>query len=106
MKVLIYSSKELCDNAGFEGRAEADLIAYRRGDGDYQVMKNRCPDYLPVSYDNIASLRTLRQFIDNVERKNFNRELESISLQRKYKNHGLIELSKNDLSSVDKEILS
>lgn len=31
VKVLIYSSKEIYDNAGFEGRAEADLIAYRDG---------------------------------------------------------------------------
>jgi hypothetical protein len=96
MKVLIYSSKELCDNAGFEGRAEAELIAYRREDGDYQVMKNRCSDYLPASHDNVIALRTLRRFIDNVETTNFNRELETISLQGKYKTHPLMELSKND----------
>ena len=96
MKVLIYSSKELCDGAGFEGRAEADLIAYRRGDGDYQVMKNRCSDYLPASHDNGISLRTLRRFIDNVETTNFNRELEAISLQGKYKTHPLVELCKNN----------
>jgi hypothetical protein len=28
MNVLIYSSKEMYDQAPFEGRAEADLIAY------------------------------------------------------------------------------
>jgi hypothetical protein len=88
--------KVLCDASGFEGRAEAELIAYRREDGDYHVIKNRCPDYLPVSYDNIASLRTLRSFIDNTERKNFNRELEAISLQGKYKTHPLVELCKNN----------
>lgn len=32
VKVLIYSSKEIYDSAGFDGRAEADLVAYRDGD--------------------------------------------------------------------------
>lgn len=31
VKVLIYSSKEIYDSAGFDGRAESDLVAYRDG---------------------------------------------------------------------------
>lgn len=42
VKVLIYSSKEIYDSAGFEGRAEADLVAYR--DGPYiRPAKSKIP---------------------------------------------------------------
>jgi len=39
VKVLIYSSRELYDTSSFEGRAEADLIAYRIDDYDCAVVK-------------------------------------------------------------------
>ena len=41
VKVLIYSSKELYDTSSYEGRAEADLIAYRIDDYYYEVVKVR-----------------------------------------------------------------
>lgn len=54
MKLLIYSSKEIYDDSSFEGRAEADLIAYALYQGSdeyrckmYKVMKDR----LNVFYD-------------------------------------------------------
>lgn len=40
LKVLIYSSKEIYDNSGFEGRAESDLIAYRDNDF-YFIIKSK-----------------------------------------------------------------
>lgn len=46
VKVLIYSSKEIYDNASYEGRAESDLVAYRKEDGCYQIVKNRTGRYL------------------------------------------------------------
>jgi hypothetical protein len=46
MKVLIYSTKELYDNSSFEGRAEADVIAYRDG-FMHVVLKNKTPQYMP-----------------------------------------------------------
>jgi hypothetical protein len=39
LKVIIYSSKEIYDTAGYEGRAEADLVAYRIEDEQYYVVK-------------------------------------------------------------------
>lgn len=40
VKVLIYSSREIYDKAPYEGRAEADFIAYRDGDY-YYILKDR-----------------------------------------------------------------
>jgi hypothetical protein len=39
LKVIIYSSKEIYDTAGYEGRAEADLVAYRIDDYFYYIVK-------------------------------------------------------------------
>ncbi len=46
VKVLIYSSRELYDTSSFEGRAEADLIAYRIDDYDCAVVKIDLLKYL------------------------------------------------------------
>tara|TARA_R110000782_G_scaffold21685_12_gene58113 strand:+ start:2461 stop:2694 length:234 start_codon:yes stop_codon:yes gene_type:complete len=46
MKVLVYSSKKLYDNSGYEGRAEADLVCYRTADGNYQTTKNKTSTFL------------------------------------------------------------
>jgi hypothetical protein len=40
VKVLIYSSKEIYDTASYEGRAEADIIAYSIDEYFYQLVKN------------------------------------------------------------------
>ena len=41
VKVLIYSSKELYNTSSYEGRAEADLVAYRVDEYNYEIVKNR-----------------------------------------------------------------
>jgi len=47
VKVLIYSSKEIYDKAPYEGRAEADIVAYRKDDDyTYKVIKNRTKYYM------------------------------------------------------------
>jgi hypothetical protein len=47
VKVLIYSSKEIYDEAPYEGRAEADIVAYRKDDDyGYKVIKNRTKYYM------------------------------------------------------------
>lgn len=43
VKVLIYSSKAIYDTASYEGRAEADIIAYSIDEYSYQLVKNRHP---------------------------------------------------------------
>jgi hypothetical protein len=46
VKVLIYSSKEIYDAASYEGRAEADIVAYRKPDDCYKILKNRTKYYM------------------------------------------------------------
>ena len=47
VKVLIYSSKEIYASAPYEGRAEADIVAYRKDDEHtYKVIKNRTKYYM------------------------------------------------------------
>jgi hypothetical protein len=41
VKVLIYSSKEIYDTSSYEGRAEADIVAYALDDMFYEVVKVR-----------------------------------------------------------------
>jgi hypothetical protein len=54
MKVLVYSSKELYDNSGYEGRAEADLVCYRTDAGNYQMTKDRTSTFMHTySYSNL-----------------------------------------------------
>jgi hypothetical protein len=91
VKVLIYSSKEIYDNASYEGRAEADFVAYRKDDGYYQITKNRTGRYfgdycLPSGIDHELS---------RMEREEFNRELRNYKLSQTYKDHPNIELMKN-----------
>ena len=64
VKVLIYSSKEIFDNASYEGRAEAHIVAYRKDDGYYEVVKNRTK-YYAGSYTNYKSLSTIIQWAEN-----------------------------------------
>ena len=81
VKVLIYSSKEIYDNASYEGRAEAHILAYRKDDGYYEVVKNRTK-YPTGSYSTYESL------------SNAIRWEEDRQWQREYKNatdtHGYI----------------
>ena len=58
VKVLIYSSKEIFDKSSYEGRAEAHIIAYRKDDGYYEVVKNRTK-CRASSYSTYESLRDI-----------------------------------------------
>ena len=64
VKVLIYSSKEIFDKSSYEGRAEAHIIAYRKDDGYYEVVKNRTK-YRTSSYSTYESLRNIIQWVEN-----------------------------------------
>ena len=97
VKVLIYSSKEIYDNSSYEGRAEADVIAYAtRNDygssKEYKVVKDRTGK---VGLRTIFADQFQRHYIRWIENDEWNREVEAIELQAKYKDHPLMELSKN-----------
>lgn len=93
VKVLIYSSKEIYDNSSYEGRAEADIIAYRDAEDDYFVVKDRTGRIgLRKMYGGPNSLKMYIRWAENDE---WNREVEAIELQEKYKDHPLMELNKN-----------
>lgn len=73
VKVLIYSSKEIYDNAGFEGRAEADLVAYR--DGNWLIpVKSKIFGVFPGEKD-VAG--TLEVWIHMEEQKRYRKMLEN-----------------------------
>lgn len=91
VKVLIYSSKEIYDNASYEGRAEAHIVAYKKDDGYYEVVKNRSDHYMGM-YTSYDSLKTVIRWIENDEWK---RELRNLKLKDRYVDHPVIELTKN-----------
>ena len=91
VKVLIYSSKEIYDNASYEGRAESDLVAYRKEDGCYQITKNRTGRYLGP----YTTPHGLQLELKWIERDEFDRELKDYQLAQRYMDHPSIELSKN-----------
>jgi len=77
LKVLIYSSKEIYNNASYEGRSEADIVAYALDEHFYQVVKNRHTSvYFPFSNKDSLSdylgkvhKRILKRHIDRLEIK-------------------------------------
>lgn len=71
VKVLIYSSKEIYDNASYEGRAEADFVAYQEN-GWYQIVKNRTRRYLGPE----VRFCSLQQELNWIERDELNRKFE------------------------------
>lgn len=90
VKVLIYSSKEIYDNASYEGRAEADVVAYRDG-LEYVILKNRTTQYMS---ERIADF-TMARILKWAERDEWEREIKDYKLCQEMKNHPYIELSKN-----------
>lgn len=68
VKVLIYSSKELFDKSSYEGRAEARIIAYKKDDGYYQIMKNRTT-WQMGSHMTYNSMRRAIEFLEEEHRK-------------------------------------
>ena len=102
VKVLIYSSKEIYDNASYEGRAEADVIAYSVDEYSYQLVKNRNYSLFLIhsnnsdlsKYGNITKYY-LKRHIERLERDEWIDEVEAIKLQEKYKTHPMVELGKN-----------
>lgn len=91
VKVLIYSSKELYDNSSFEGRAEANVIAYREGD-EYIIIKNRTSQYMS---DRVSDF-SMSRMLEWAERDEWNFEMDRHKTKERYKEHPLIELMKND----------
>lgn len=91
VKVLIYGSKEIYDNASYEGRAEADIVAYRKPDDYYEVVKNRTNH----STGPYTTYNGMTQVIKWAERDEFDRELKNYKLAQRYVDHPNIELSKN-----------
>jgi hypothetical protein len=91
VKVLIYSSKEIYDNASYEGRAEAHFVAYRKDDGYYEITKNRTGRYLG-SY---CLPYVLEKEFEWIERDELMKELKDYQLSQKYKDHPNVELMKN-----------
>lgn len=91
VKVLIYGSKEIYDNASYEGRAESDFVAYRNDDGYYTITKNRTGRY----FGNYCSPHGLGQAFKRMERDEFDKELKNYQLAQRYVDHPNIELSKN-----------
>ena len=91
VKVLIYSSKEIYDAAPFEGRAEADIVAYRKPDDCYQIIKNRTKHYMG-SYTTFRSMQLRLKWI---ERDEWDQDVVNHILGVRYKNHPNIELCKN-----------
>ena len=103
VKVLIYSSKEIYDNGSYDGRAEAALIAYALDEWTYQVVKNRFStvyffweDQKDFEYHGQVSKYVLKRHIDRIERDEWQRDMDALKLQEKYKDHPLMELSKNE----------
>ncbi len=91
VKVLIYSSKEIYDNASYEGRAESDIVAYRKDDGCYQIVKNRTRRYMGP----YTTFHGLQLELKWIERDEFDQELEDYKLTGRYNMHEYIELMKN-----------
>lgn len=73
VKVLIYSSKEIYDSAGFDGRAEADLVAYR--DGSYLIPVKSKMSYILTGERYLAEF--LELFIHMEEQKRYTKMMEN-----------------------------
>jgi hypothetical protein len=93
VKVLIYSSKEIYDNAPYEGRAEADIVAYSDFEyfPIYRIVKNRTSEYLG---DKVLRDR-MKRVLELAEQDEWRRDMNSHNLVEKYKTHFGIELMKN-----------
>lgn len=79
VKVLIYSSKEIFDNASYKGRAEADVIAYNMGNGRYRILKNRIETHhVPGNSEEVYDFQ-LKRHIEKIERDAFNAELKRLN---------------------------
>lgn len=92
VKVLVYGSKEIYDNSPYEGRAEADIVAYRRDEYFLTVVKNRTAYYTGEYY----RARDLELDLQAIERDEWDRDMVKFMLGEKYKDHPTISLSKND----------
>jgi len=91
VKALIYGSKELYDNSSFEGRAEADVIAYRQNEV-YVIMKNRTSQYMAKEVVHF----TMKRILEWVERDEWRRDMDSHKLKEGYKDHPYTTLMKNE----------
>jgi hypothetical protein len=95
VKVLIYSSKKLYDEAPFNGRAEAHVIAYRDGDF-YHIIKNLTSQYMG---DKVIHFK-FAKIIEWAERDEWKRDMDSYNLKESYRNHPFTTLMSNEASNV------
>lgn len=72
VKVLIYGSKEIYDNASYDGRAEAHFVAYRNDEGYFTITKNRTGRY----FGSYCLPHNLNREFEWIERDELNREFE------------------------------
>ena len=97
VRVLICSSEEIYNNISYEGRAEADLIAYSLDEYHYKVVK--CRHFNNWIYEfqlkNPIYKIAVRRWVEKVEYEEWKRDKVSFELQERYKTHPLIELCKN-----------
>jgi hypothetical protein len=100
VKVLIYSSKQIYDTATYEGRAEADFVAYRRDDGYYEIVKNRSGRH----FSKYLTSTLLELEILGAERDEFNRELKNYELSDRYKMHQYITITKNIVDKTEPKV--
>jgi hypothetical protein len=92
VKVLIYGSKEIYDNAPFDGQAEADVIAYRKNEA-YVILKNRTFQYMAKE----IVYFTMNRILEWVELDEWKRDLARHKLTESYKDHPYTRLMKNDV---------
>jgi hypothetical protein len=80
LKVITYSSKKMFEEVGYEGRAEADFVAYRKDDTYYEIVKNRYRDiFKPVFCESeTETLEVVRMMICYIEEKLFYKELKNV----------------------------
>lgn len=72
VKVLVYSSKEIFDNSSYQGRAEADIIAYAEKDG-YIIVKDRTKR---IGLRHLYGKDSLRFWINHVEENEWKAEMQ------------------------------
>ena len=85
VKVLIYSSKELFENSSYEGRAEADFIAWNTGTGTledpfYTVVKNRKPSIWVEGLESVF-LHRIQYHIERVEQDEWRQDMKKHKLK-------------------------
>lgn len=83
MKVLIYSTKELYDKSSYEGRAEADFVAYRLENDRYAIMKNRKNTHWLYDWEKDTTRSRVRRHIEELERRYEDEEMKNAGVAQR-----------------------